>query len=61
MLTARPGKEIFWPVWKSAVETVQKSKPVPLQRNCGLPTEVAAVFATVQQFLDEVKVGRPDR
>ena len=32
-----------------------------LAEECGLPTEVAAVFATVQQFLDEVKVGRPDR
>jgi len=32
-----------------------------LAEECGLPTEVAAVFATVQLFLDEVKVGRPDR
>jgi hypothetical protein len=32
-----------------------------LAEECGLPTEVAAVFAAVQQFLDEVRVGRPDR
>lgn len=31
-----------------------------LAEECGLPTDVAAVFATVQQFLDEVKAGRPD-
>jgi hypothetical protein len=32
-----------------------------LAEECGLPTDVAAVFATVQQFLDEVRVGRPGR
>ncbi len=32
-----------------------------LAEECGLPTEVAVVFAKVQQFLDEVRVGRPDR
>ena len=32
-----------------------------LAEECDLPTEVAAVFATVQQFLDEVRAERPDR
>ena len=32
-----------------------------LAEECGLPTEAAAVFATVQQFLDEVRAERPDR
>jgi hypothetical protein len=32
-----------------------------LTEECGLPTDVAAVFATVQQFLDEVRVGLSDR
>ena len=32
-----------------------------LAEECGLPTDVAAVFVTVQQFLDEVRVGRPGR
>lgn len=32
-----------------------------LAEECGLPTDVAAVFATVQQFLNEVRLGRPDR
>ena len=30
-----------------------------LAEECGLPTEVAAVFATVQQFLDEVRAAAP--
>ena len=32
-----------------------------LAEECGLPTEVTAVFATVQRFLDQVRVRRPDR
>ena len=30
-----------------------------LAEECGLPTDVAAVFAMVQQFLDEVRAARP--
>jgi len=32
-----------------------------LAEECGLPTDIAVVFATVQQFLDEVKARRPGR